>query len=90
MMGGGRVKHSYGLTLGLHFRQPHYTRGQSLLQWLASFCYGAYVHPEALSSLGGHEKRSAWARVTFVGLSLQVTLSQELSNWSPRRRARDG
>lgn len=83
------MKHSYGLTIGLHFRQPDYTRGQSALAWVLSFQRGSYTEGRypPLSAPGGHEKRRWWARLTLFGVSLQVGVEHAASNWSRPKRA---
>jgi hypothetical protein len=79
------MKHSYGVSLGLHFRQPEYTRGQLLREWLLSCQFGQLMPFPALHRLGGHEKRGAWARITVLGVSLQINFDHSISNWSSRK-----
>ena len=83
---GNDMKHSYGLTVGMHVRQREYTRGQTLRKWLLSVGWGAlkpWNHDE-LHRLGGHEKHSYWARVTVLGVSVQIGLEHGISNWASR------
>lgn len=78
------MKHSYGITIGLHIREPDYTRGQSAWQWLLSAQRGA-IRPwdqQELQRLGGHERRVHWVRVTAIGISLQINIEHDISNWS--------
>lgn len=82
------MRHSYGLTIGLHFRQHHYTRGQSGLAWILSVQRGAVTQPDhnLLQHMGGHKKDSYWVRATVLGLSLQVGIERAVSSWTPRKR----
>jgi hypothetical protein len=80
------MKHSYGLTIGLYIREPDYTRGQSIVQWLMSVNWGRSMpwSPDELKRPGGHEERTSWARITIAGVSLQVNIEHAISNWSRR------
>jgi hypothetical protein len=77
------MKHSYGLTIGFHFRQIDYTRGQSVFQWLASVQRGAIIpwDKDALQRLGGYAEYKYWARITVIGFSVQVNIEHVISNW---------
>ena len=82
----GNVKHSYGLKIGLHARQRDYTRGQTLRQWLLSAGWGT-LQPrsyDALQGPGGHARHEHWARVTVLGVSIQIGVEHSISNWERR------
>ncbi len=77
------MKHAYGLTIGIYARQRDYTRGQTLQQWLLSAQCGS-VRPwnhDELNRLGGHEKVEHWARITVIGVTVQIGVEHAISNW---------
>lgn len=81
------MKHSYRLIIGLHFSEPDYTRGQSIIQWLLSATWGRIKpwNSEELHRMGGHEERVYWGRVTVVGVSIQINIKHCISNWSSKK-----
>jgi hypothetical protein len=72
------MKHAFSIRLSL--RQPGFTRGQRWWEWVADVSRDTYD----LARWGGHGSHTKWWRLTVFGVSLQLNIEHDLSNWSPR------